>query len=266
MTTTEPVNTAGTAKKNVPKGGRKGGTTFPRINLEKALAYADKLVSKTHTGPLPEATILAGVFENAGPFGQVRASALKQFDLLQGDKKAYSATDLARSIVAAPPEEKTPLLQKAFLNSKLFQEIYTTFQDDTVSRAKIKQRAQALKVHPDSSEECVVTFIESAVTAGLGTIEGDSVKLAKLGALTTAPVTDEPTGEGTGEIEDDLETEGTEQESQGQGGQDNLDEQPEGSKSGRNKGGVTVNLAVDSSSDPDKLEKQLKLLKKFGLL
>jgi hypothetical protein len=84
--------------------------------------------------------------------------------------------------------------------------------------------------------------------------------------LTTAPVTDEPTGEGTGEIEDDLETEGTEQESQGQGGQDNLDEQPEGSKSGRNKGGVTVNLAVDSSSDPDKLEKQLKLLKKFGLL
>src|ERR1019366_6341277 len=51
-----------------------------------------------------------------------------------------------------------------------------------------------------------------------------------------------------GEIEDDLETEGTEQESQGQGGQDNLDEQPEGSKSGRNKGGVTVNLAVDSST------------------
>jgi hypothetical protein len=31
------------------------------------------------------------------------------------------------------------------------------------------------------------------------------------------------------------------------------------------KDGVTVNLAVDSSSDPDKLEKQLKLLKKFAL-
>jgi hypothetical protein len=30
--------------------------------------------------------------------------------------------------------------------------------------------------------------------------------------------------------------------------------------------GVQVNLTVDSSSDPDKLEKQLKLLKQFGLL
>jgi hypothetical protein len=29
---------------------------------------------------------------------------------------------------------------------------------------------------------------------------------------------------------------------------------------------VRVNLAVDSSSDPDKLEKQLKLVKQYGLL
>ena len=145
MTTTEPANAAGTAKKKTPKGGRKGGSTFPRINLEKALAYADKLVSKTFTGPLPEATILAGVFGSSGPDGQVRASALRQFGLLEGDKKAYKATELAQSINAAPSGEKTPLVQKAFLSSKLFQEIYTTFQDDTVSRAKIKQRAQALR-------------------------------------------------------------------------------------------------------------------------
>ena len=64
---------AGAATKFKLKGGRKGGTIFPRINLEQALQYADKLVSKTHTGPLPEATILAGVFNNAGPGGKVRA-------------------------------------------------------------------------------------------------------------------------------------------------------------------------------------------------
>jgi hypothetical protein len=267
MTTTEPVNPPGIAKKkNVPKGGRKGGTTFPRINLEKALAYGDKLVSKTHTGPLAEATILAGVFGSSGPDGQVRASALRQYGLLEGDKKAYKATELAQSINAAPPEEKIPLVQKAFLNSKLFQEIYATFQDDTVSRARIKQRAQALKVHPDSADECVGVFVESAATSVLGTIEGDSIKLAKLGGLPTAQVTQQETNEETGQIERDPEDEDTEEETQERGSQDDVDEDPEPQRAGRNKGGVTVNLAVDSSSDPDKLEKQLKLLKKFGLL
>jgi hypothetical protein len=32
------------------------------------------------------------------------------------------------------------------------------------------------------------------------------------------------------------------------------------------KGGVTVYLNVDSSSDPDKLQKQLELLRKFSLI
>ena len=215
MTTTEPATPAGTTKKkNVPKGGRRGGTTFPRINLEKALAYGDKLVSKTHTGPLPEATILAGVFENTGGEGQVRVSALKQYGLLKGDKKAYTATELAQSINAAPAEEKSPLVQKAFLSPKLFQEIFTTFQDDTVSRAKIKQRAQALKVHPESADVSVGVFVESAVTAGLGVIEGDSIKLSKLGALPIAAVPDEEADQETGELEDDRDTEDVEQETQ----------------------------------------------------
>jgi hypothetical protein len=41
----------------------------------------------------------------------------------------------------------------------------------------------------------------------------------------------------------------------------NADAPPRGSKPG-----VTVNLNVDSSSDPDKLEKQLKLLREFGVI
>jgi len=104
------------------------------------------------------------------------------------------------------------------------------------------------------------------VTAGLGTIDGDSIKLAKLGTLPTAPVTDAVADEKTGELEDDPETEGVEQEAQEPDGEDDLDEELQAQRTGRNKGAVTVNLAVDSSSDPDKLEKQLKLLKKFGLL
>jgi hypothetical protein len=67
----------------MPKGGRKGGTIFPRLNLKQALEYSKKLVSKTAVAPQPGATILAGVFNNAGPEGKVRLSALKQFGLLE---------------------------------------------------------------------------------------------------------------------------------------------------------------------------------------
>src|SRR5258708_843261 len=132
------------ATKTPHKGGRKGGTLFPKINLTQALDYAKKLVSKTHTGALPEKTILPGVFKNSGPNGKVRASALKQYGLMQGTSAGYEATKLAKEIDAAPTEERFPLLQRAFLSSKLFKEIFTTFQDDSVSKAKIEQRAKGL--------------------------------------------------------------------------------------------------------------------------
>jgi hypothetical protein len=266
MTTTDPANPAAPAKRKPPKGGRKGGTTFPRITLEKALAYSDRLVSKTHTGALPAATIRVGVFDTAGGEGNVRISALRQYCLLEGDPKGYKATPLAKSINAAPPQERPAYLQKAFLSPKLFQEIFTTFQGDAVTKAKIKQRALGLKVHPESAEECVGVFVESAETAGLATVNGDSIKLAKLGALPTAPVTDMGISEETAEFELNPVADGIEEETEEPVGQDDLDEEPAPHKPGRSKGGVTVNLAVDSSSDPDKLEKQLKLLKKFGLL
>ena len=83
-----------TAKKP-PKGGRKGGVLFPKIGLKQALEYAKKVVSKTHTGPQPEKTILPGVFGSAGPTGKVRASALKQYGLLEGAVDGYQATKLA---------------------------------------------------------------------------------------------------------------------------------------------------------------------------
>jgi len=73
--------------KKLPKGGRKGGTAYPRLPLSAALEYSDKLVSKTHTGPQPASTILAGVFNNAGPIGFVRAASLRKYGLLEGEKR-----------------------------------------------------------------------------------------------------------------------------------------------------------------------------------
>lgn len=250
------------AKKPLPKGGRKGGTTFPRISLKQALEYAHKLVGKTHTGPQPAKTILPGVFGNAGSEGEVRASALKQFGLLEGPKSAYQATKLAKDIVAAPAEDQRPLLQRAFLNSKLFKDIFDTFHGDSVTKAKIRQRALALKVHPDSADDCVDCFTDSAAGAGLGALNGDSISLV---AASVAAVTagDSAEDEGATAPSEELET------TAAGAAADSKSNPPSGAQTraaGENKSGVIVNLNVDSSSDPDKLEKQLKLLREYGVI
>jgi hypothetical protein len=258
-------------KKQPPRGGRKGGTLFPKIKLQQATEYAKKLVSKTHTGPLSAKTILPGVFGNAGPIGQVRASALKQYGFLEGTVEEYNATQLAKDLDAAPDDEASiPLLQQALLTSKTFWEIFQTFQGDTVSKAKIVQRAKGLKVHPDSAEECADIFIDSAITAKLGSgAAGDSIVLirstgtaspaANAASATNAPAADqEPEDEVSDESEDDTD----------QGHQSNTQKGAASiqKSQARAKAIVNLTLTVDSSSDPDKLEKQLKLLRQFGML
>src|SRR5260370_5675900 len=113
------AETAKPATKTPPRGGRKGGTLFPKLNLQKSLDYGKKLVAKTHTSAQPEDEILPAVFGNSGPEGKVRASALKQFGLMQGHAKAYQATKLGKDIDAALPEDRPALLPRALLSSKL---------------------------------------------------------------------------------------------------------------------------------------------------
>jgi len=250
-----------TAKTNMPKGGRKGGSTFPRIGLKRALEYSDKIVRKTHTGPQPEDAILRGVFENVGPEGSVRASELKQYGLLELTAGGYCATDLAKEIVAALPEQRNPLLQRAFLTSKLFKKIFDTHNGDTVSTAKIRQNALGLKVHLDSADECVKLFSESVVTAGLGTLEGESIVLVQ--AAAAAPATGSGEGDGAEAARGEAEatTASVKATATAKSGSGNPAAPPSG-----NKPGLAVTLNVDSSSDPDKLEKQLKLLRDYGVI
>ncbi len=251
-------------KHTPPKGGRKGGTVFPRISLEQALQYADKLVSKTHTGPQPEKTILAGVFGNSGTLGKVRVSALKQFGLLEGKPSAYQASPLARSIDAAVEEEKVPLLQRSFLTSKLFSELFTTYNGDTVAKGKLRQHALSLKVHPDSAEECVGLFLESAETAHLGKRDGDSIVLVKSGEAGV------PNEQSKSEDDGEEQAESPALETPDDGGAppkpDTEQLEQVRHNDSRTKSGLNVTLTVDSSSDPDKLQKQLELLRKFGVI
>ena len=260
------------AAKKLQKGGRKGGTSFPRVGLKKALEYSEKIVRKTHTGPQPEDAILRGVFENVGPEGGIRASALKQYGLLEVTPEGFKAADLARDIVAALPEEQKTLQQRAFLNCKLFKKIFDTYNGDTVSVAKIRQTALGQKVHLDSVDECVRLFVESAVLAGLATQEGDSLLLVQSSTLAPAANAAEAETVTTSDEGDVLETEdatpaaaGATEAAARAKANDGEDESGKGTPR-TEKAAIAVNLNVDSSSDPDKLEKQLKLLRQYGMI
>lgn len=247
------VEAAKATARKPPKGGRKGGTIYPHISLQKALDYGKKLVSKTHIGSQPEDEILPGVFGNSGPDGKVRASALKQFGLMQGDATAYEATQLAKDIEAALPEGRPALLQRAVLSSKIFNKIFDTFHGDTISKAQISKRAKELDVHPESADECAELFVDSAITSELGTMSGESLVLLNAGTVAS------PAPESTESAESKQE-EHTEVTAAKTGASAKAD------VAHANKPSLTVSINVDSSSDPEKLEKQLKLLRDYGVI
>lgn len=251
----------------MPKGGRKGGRQFPQISLKDAAKYATRLVSKTHNGPQPEAIILKGVFDASGPAGGVRASAMKQYGMMDGNADGYKASELAKKIVNAPSEEQSPLLQQALLKPAVFNTLYETFKGDRVSLAKIRQQASSHDVHPDNLTKCVNLFVESAEFAGVAQKEGeDFVFSLTPGVQAMNPVVDE--------AEEQIATGDTpleKTESKQENSRQSASNKPlttaipsEHAPSGRSV--IHVNIALDSSLDTEKLEKQLDLLRRFGAI
>ena len=253
------------------RSGRKGGTQYPRISLKKAVEYSVKLVSKTHTGPQPASIILKGVFNNSTGPGKVRASALKQYELLQGESAAYDATPLAKAINSAPPEERTPLLRKACLFPKLFKRLYDTFQNDTVSKAKIRQQALTLDVHPENGDEAVNIFVESLVYAKLAVERNGEFEITRV----TAVAKSESSNQQSMNPESALPTAGLESDGVEEGDgdpDDGREEQREETtgekptKSSRGRSQIQIALTLDSTMDPEKLEKYMKILTRYGAI
>jgi hypothetical protein len=144
-----------------------------------------------------------------------------------------------------------------------------------VSKAQVAKRAKELEVHPTSADECAQLFFDSAITAGLGTPSGENVQLINTSAVAVAATpTAAPVPAANGQDAEELEehVEETEQEHKAEEPEIKSPDANNGGGQPRGQGGsvpnadVRVNLTVDSSSDPDKLEKQLKLLKHYGLL
>jgi len=267
----------------MPKGGRKGGTVFPRIALTDALVYARKLVSKTHTSAQPIDVIFSGVVGAKSGLGSVRVSALKQYGFLKGDAKSnFSADELAKRVAAAPQEELLPLYRQAMLKPAVFKKLFDTFHGDTVTRAKLKQRAADLKVHPDETETCVDLYVSGMTIAALVTVDGDRVihlassdiegtSVAAVNEADNDAMEHDVTGEpevGRGATRTENEEAATNGRASGNGSGANVAvEVPSESFSGQGPRAVfNVNVTLDSSLDIEKLQKQLELLKRFGAI
>lgn len=226
------------------------------------MAWATKLVSKTHIGAQPADIVYASVVNSKGPLGEIKVSALKQYGLLEGDKKAYGATDLAKAIAASPAEELPALYARAALAPPIFKALFDTFHGDDVPIGRLKQRAAELNVHPDNTTTCANTYVAAISLAGLATVEGDRVvhEAATVGEASKLL-----------EIAADELDNLTPNENHGQtnieASEDSINPNNEQIGAGGNMRAVFhVNVNLDSSLDTEKLERQLALLKRFGAI
>jgi hypothetical protein len=251
----------------MPKGGAKGGTRFPLVGIPKAIEYNARLVSKTHTGALSEDIILTGVFDSATSAGKIRASALKQYGLLEGKASAYTASQLANDIVAAPEDEKAALFAKAFFNAKVFKTLFDTFNGDTVSTAKIRQKALGEDVHPDAADKCVAFFIEGILASKLGVADADGVTIKSKGEIAAAAGPISAAG-GTleGEDENDPANEGTGANAEAETPEVDPTKKQQPVKKRQTSPPFNIDLKLDASMDPEKLEKLMQVLTRYGAI
>lgn len=245
----------------MPKGGRKGGSRFPRHTLEESLAWAKKLVSKTHLAPQPADVIFAGVVGARSSAGEIRISTLKQFGLLDGKSTAYTASKLSKQINSAPEAELVDLYRTAALTPSIFKGLFNTFHGDVTTKAKLKQRAAGLDVHPDEAEKCVDIYVSSMLTAELISISGENI--AHISAVNLNSSLAEVESVEANDFADSAEPDF---------GEDTADTATERQANAAvvlpspPRAVFNVNVTLDSSLDIEKLAKQLQLLKSFGAI
>jgi hypothetical protein len=207
---------------------------------------------------------MAGVVDSTSSVGNIRVSVLKQYGLMDGSSKAYDATPLAKAIKAAPKEELPPLIAQAALMPPIFKSLFDTFHGGEFTRAKLKQRASDLHVHPDSAEKCVNIYVTTLGFANLLKAEGDKI-LHVHASLASSEIARLPAPDDQKLGKDEEEEE---EEALGPNGQTPPDEGGDiaSHPNMRPRAVFQVNVALDASLDTDKLERQLALLKKYGAI
>lgn len=246
-------------EKNDIKGGRKGGVQFPRYSLAHLEPYLKELVSKTYTNTISIEQLSAGVFKVGAKSnaGKIKSAALKQFGLLNGDYKKFKATELASKISISEGIDKEKLLRMALFNVVLFKNVFNTYQNSTTDKQKIAQYiVSTLKIHPDVKDDFVKVFIESAVIAKICTLDGNTISFNM-----SEP---EDASENYEAIEEPITANSDNSEFNNTFPINN--NQINTSRTSGQISNINVNIDVDPSMDPEKLEKLLKLLKNYGAI
>jgi hypothetical protein len=219
------------------------------------------LVSKTHLGAQTKDVIYSGVVGAKSGAGDVRISALRHYGLLTGDSSGSAASDLAKKINSAPSDELPKLYREAALHPLIFKELFNTFQGDSVTTPKLKQRASDLNVHPEETDKCIELYVSGMSTAGLVSVQGDKIThISGVEALAGSSTNTEQTDE----HEQGIDAIGGNSE-QDLTGQDDKSKIPTGSFRGP-RAVFNVSVSLDSSLDIDKLAKQLEVLKRYGAI
>ncbi|WMT92002.1 hypothetical protein [Pelagibacterium sp. H642] len=177
---------------------------------------------------------------------------------MEGGQEGLYASNLAKKLAAAPADEMPPLMETAALKPKLFRALFDTFHGDTVTKAKLRQRASDLNVHPEKLELAVDTYIATLLTADLAAVDDDRVthkSAAHINAQESSET--EPNNNDTGGLLPD--TNGTSP----QVDIPLLDDTPHSSRA---RAQVNISISIDSTMDSEKLQKQLELLKKYGAI
>lgn len=187
MAETNPNNGENGGEESSPPAPRRKRTTgFPVVSLAEAaeiLKEAGKYGFDHSTAAF--ATYMGHSTTNSGAFRQ-RLAAFRDWKLIAGRGDSLAMTDIARAI-AHPTDDDAErrALQTAFMNSPVFFKLYDeSAKGQPLAPGSLGNRAVLnLGVAPGSKDKFVQSFVDSAVAAGLASLNEDGqIVLAPLDA------------------------------------------------------------------------------------
>ncbi|HEY3397181.1 MAG TPA: hypothetical protein VGM19_05910 [Armatimonadota bacterium] len=229
--------------------GRTPGANFPRRTLEEALGYVEGVLNAAGNGTLDEKRLATAVFKLKGvsTLSQVKLAALRQYGLLTGKNAALRPSKLCRELALAEGDKRLLLLQDAFLSCAPFKKLYMNYVKSTPTITNMAIYASTeLHINPGKKQEFMDVFVAGLSLAGLGRSDGEQVEVLEA-AGPAQP--DEIAVES--EDEDVISGDG---------------EAPATLKTTPGRSGPVIEIKIDPTLDPDKLEKQLAVLRRFGLV
>jgi hypothetical protein len=240
---------------------RMGGKTFPKYDLAEIVQHADKLVGKAAHSKLNADAVAAALgMARVSSQAQIKIAAAKQYGLIEGTYEKFDVTDLCQRLAeATSDDEKRPCLQECFLKVPTFREVWDAYCGTTKSRDAISSMAVSKGVADGHRQKFMEMFVAGVTTAGLAEDDNGSVSF-----IMSSAVTPQPGGPGEEADQDEDEDVDVDVDVDVERGSALVDStkataHPEAQ-------GSAVSIAIDSSLDPEKLERHLAALRKYGLI